>query len=574
MSKVAAAAAAAAAAGTEAEDGFEEPKFQKSHAKRKNLPRLYIGNLPPNNNDDPSEIKILLLQLLKDKVPELTLSLSDIDITRKSSNCCHAFVSGFSSNPELDDVISSLHQHVFQSRSLTVQREQKAPAKKIEPANKKKGTNNKAGFPKKKSNSNYQQPPSNFGKSSWSKPKKSKPQQPQQQSKSMPQTTPQKSILKHTTANENHPDENHATATGTVVAVSEILTEELTLAAGDHNNNDNNDVLNAALAGLAAVSFLAPVLNDDETNFMEEDITPYYKDDKETTTIPASAKRGVSWGMNQADATTTTDHDNNNNDKDNNADDDQVTTMDDFRSRCQQPLSALLADEYGDYDPDWKALQPTFQQPQQQQTQADEAPEHEAPEESPFTTTTNSNMINRLGQHGKAPIHVEFNSFGFDHAGISPALRDKAGWSHALPLPLLDVSHCVPVPGYLQWRDGTTGHVQRVLMQADPRLEDLAHEWATQVADAIYEAITEGHHGYASPLQMKVYAGSDAGRHRSVVVCEQAAKRLRKVLRQQEETSPQHISCPVSVGTFHRDVEKAKQHRAAANKKQKDDSDW
>ena len=54
---------------------------------------------------------------------------------------------------------------------------------------------------------------------------------------------------------------------------------------------------------------------------------------------------------------------------------------------------------------------------------------------------------------------------------------------------------------------------------------------------------------------MTVYIGSEYGRHRSVVIVEAAAITLRNMLRKNERN--RFGSTPVSVGTRHRDVDRA-----------------
>lgn len=72
---------------------------------------------------------------------------------------------------------------------------------------------------------------------------------------------------------------------------------------------------------------------------------------------------------------------------------------------------------------------------------------------------------------------------------------------------------------------------------------------------------------------MKVYVGSENGKHRSVVVCENAAKSLRTFLRNNKNNC---IAVPTSVATVHRDVERAKTKGAAQekNSRQTEDLEW
>ena len=94
--------------------------------------------------------------------------------------------------------------------------------------------------------------------------------------------------------------------------------------------------------------------------------------------------------------------------------------------------------------------------------------------------------------------------------------------------------------------DGTSSERSAVRTRAD--------EIAEESSAALVEAIQDGY-GHASPLNMSIYVGSEFGRHRSVVIVEAAAVTLRNILRRNE--GDRFASTPVSVGTRHRDVDKA-----------------
>ena len=95
-----------------------------------------------------------------------------------------------------------------------------------------------------------------------------------------------------------------------------------------------------------------------------------------------------------------------------------------------------------------------------------------------------------------------------------------------------------------------------------------------QILPCLIEAQDVGGHGYVSPLSCKVQIGSELGRHRSVVVVERVAVALRQLLR---ENSQSKIRQPMSVGTFHRDIEKRppnlKSTRGGDNDDDYDDTD-
>ena len=59
---------------------------------------------------------------------------------------------------------------------------------------------------------------------------------------------------------------------------------------------------------------------------------------------------------------------------------------------------------------------------------------------------------------------------------------------------------------------------------------------------------------------MSIYAGSEIGRHRSVVVCEATGIILRKLLRTNEGD---RINVPVSVGTLHQDIDRKQRETKA-----------
>lgn len=230
-------------------------------------------------------------------------------------------------------------------------------------------------------------------------------------------------------------------------------------------------------------------------------------------------------------------------------DEEPVDEPDNFQMK---PMEDLLA-EFGKADPDWQSKKvdsPT----------ADATSDENAP-------------ASQLAPKGKAPIHICLTSFGFSKG--APKRMD--GWSHQQPLLPLDCRDYAAVPNYLAWQDGLSGAVKRAFQY--PRdngdgsekrfLRDFARKTVAQeVWTALLEAQNEGGYGYASPLEMTIYVGSDTGRHRSVVACEWAATQLRKLLR---ANAGHAVHQPVSVSTFHRDVETHRQqhYNLKTNNKQK-----
>ena len=209
------------------------------------------------------------------------------------------------------------------------------------------------------------------------------------------------------------------------------------------------------------------------------------------------------------------------------------SSLEDFEAKCKTPLVQLLS-EYGEQDLDFKNKKIEL-------SLGNEVDEDQPSEESSKTVQFQS----RLGQHNKAPIHVELTSFGFSHR--APTLKN---WSHAEPLPSVDCRQLHETPYWLVRPDGRNPSVKRAILNEETR--QLCKSLANQVMDAIQEA-TEAGYGHAMPLRMSIYIGSEAGRHRSVVVCEATGILLRKLLR---NNYGDHITIPVSVGTLHRDIDR------------------
>jgi hypothetical protein len=232
-------------------------------------------------------------------------------------------------------------------------------------------------------------------------------------------------------------------------------------------------------------------------------------------------------------------------------------TLEDFGSLSKKPLSELLAD-YGEQDLDFRNFVPT-----------EETSDVPKPK-------TRQDYQNRLTRQGKAPIHVELTSFGYMHGAPSEL---RSGWSHAHPLSPVDCRELPQVPNYMARQDGLSPAVKRALLNArkedntrDNSVRECANDMGKQIFAALEESISSGH-GHASPLRMTVYAGSESGRHRSVLVCELGATALRKLLRSNENN---RITQPVSVGTRHRDIERRQREmeRTGVSIKKEIESEW
>ena len=286
----------------------------------------------------------------------------------------------------------------------------------------------------------------------------------------------------------------------------EQATEEIGAVVQDElKNAENNgeDAVNVALASTAAASYLAAMDAFDDGN----------------PTTPANENDAVD------------SHEQGDGDK-----------SSDFDGGFQlQDMSALLAD-FGEEDKNWmkQEVVAPVEIDENQNKSSDEGP-------------------SRLAPHGKAPIHVSFESFGYNYG----APKRPDGWTISQPLAPLDCSSDYePVPSYLSWMNGKMGPVKRSI---DPKLYDYVSGIVVdQVLDCLLQAQDSGY-GYAQPLRMTIYLGSDNGRHRSVVGCEKAASTLRSKLRKNVNNQ---VKQPVSVGTSHRDIDRT----ATAPKKKKNNN--
>jgi hypothetical protein len=252
----------------------------------------------------------------------------------------------------------------------------------------------------------------------------------------------------------------------------------------------------------------------------------------------------------------------------------------DFRSMMKGSNMADLMADFGEQDKDWKTKEPTIV----------------STAEASGTTTSPSKQAfsSRLAPHGKAPIHISIESFGYIHGAVTGS---RESWSpYSQPLPPLQCSDNLaePIPSYLLFHDGLrSGHVKRWLRELPVTLEndndeddttkqqqyknlhDYARKYVAKqwIWPKIVQAQTEGQHGYVNPVTMTVSIGSQLGRHRSVAVVEWAAAEVRALLRRNVGGV---LTCPVSVGTFHRDVDKKVPTHAVTDRKDKkahDDDD-
>ena len=321
------------------------------------------------------------------------------------------------------------------------------------------------------------------------------------------------------------PSPSHMTTTTTTSSFVPIPVEQATEQIGSvvsqelkQAHENEKDPINTALAATAAATFLASM-----NAFVDESAV------HEETTNNLQAYDGGGGGEDKGDESK---------EKEKESSSFQIKDM-----------SELLAD-FGQADPDWKKMQVTSA--------------------NAVTATANDgDNVSRLAPHGKAPIHVRIVSFGY-HYGAPPR---PEGWSQSQPLAPIDVCDLFePVPKYLEWRDGLSGIVKKEIQRVNRDNNNIQSYARSTVAQKIWDSLLEAQrngYGYASPLEMTFWIGSQNGKHRSVVVCEWAATQLRKWLR----TGGQQIHQPVSVGTFHRDIEL--QRNLSSNKtKNKNDDDF
>ena len=237
-----------------------------------------------------------------------------------------------------------------------------------------------------------------------------------------------------------------------------------------------------------------------------------------------------------------------------------------FHTRCKVSLKDMMED-YGTHDPDYEKMKAM-----NVGDVAPHPPSNSAPDVAQkSTTSTHSGM---LAPNGKAPIHIELVSFGFKYS-VPPQARD--GWSYSNPLSPIDCRDLPRCPHYVSKLSGLSHRVKRAMLSAtiegkesddnegvdsdedgvgttrvvNPLLTKI-EEVSITILHAIEEAINEGGHGYAFPLESAIYFGSEYGRHRSIVLCEKLAQTIRTLLR---ENADGRITQPVSVSTRHRDVD-------------------
>jgi len=242
-----------------------------------------------------------------------------------------------------------------------------------------------------------------------------------------------------------------------------------------------------------------------------------------------------------------------------------------FHLKCKSGLTHLIHD-YGEHDVNFDTKK------------IDKKKDSHLSQENKYRTSKQTIRLNgMLAPNGKAPIHIQLVSFGYKYS-VPPQARQ--GWSHSNPLSPIDCRDLPRAPHYVAKLSGLSFKVkQAILRECYNNTEtDFQHDYddeeeennctsivekehdekksnklklmskniGVKVLKAIKEAINDGGHGYAFPIEITVHIGSEYGRHRSVVLCEYTAQTIRGMLR---KTTDSTITDPVSVSTKHRDVD-------------------
>ena len=225
----------------------------------------------------------------------------------------------------------------------------------------------------------------------------------------------------------------------------------------------------------------------------------------------------------------------------------KVQSVNDFENRMHKSAMVKLMEEYGEYEP----LEPehVFQRRVQQQQSNSNT------DTSNASSTDNKTCSALHVNDGRAWIHVDLVSFGFKYG--SPSSCNNTG---SMPLPPLDCRNLERASHHVARLSGLSHHVKRELGK-DSKLREMVNKFAKDILECIHEAIHESGYGPALPWKAQFFIGSEYGRHRSVVLCELAAQKLRDMLRRNEVSSSNkqidvvQIGGGVSVGTEHRDVD-------------------
>ena len=473
------------------DDGFEFVPAKKATGNGHKTKRIYVGNLPVVE-DLEAQLQDMLNQL---DIPTQRIEVGSLSTNNSNSKrSTHAMIQlKDSSASSIERAMQAIRQNsgsTWPGRRLTIEREKNKPNNHQHHSAHNNKHSNSAGGSKK----------SAF-KSSWGQPSKPK-------KKNHPSPTKISNSTQTSLGTASITDTPAMSIDESSKVIGEIVADELA------EISTRDEATTTALASTAAVSMIAAMMGGVEA---EMKIEKEGSDTPLQETHVDSSNDGASQNKEEPD----------------------------FRAQLAKPMSALLA-EFGEADPDWKNKKVTEALADDNEDDPAPALHNEEEEEEPQVDSSSDPSLNRLTKHGKAPIHVELISFGYHH-GAPPATRN--GWSHSQPLAVYDCRPTIePVPAYLEWQDGLSGNIKRILIsQSNGGIRDEARQLAQKIVPALKEAIETGH-GYASPLIMTIHIGSHHGKHRSVVLSELAATEVRKHLRTNKDNQ---ITQPVSVGTVH-----------------------
>lgn len=530
------------------DDGFQVTDRKKQGGSPASV-RVYLGGLPVRES-----IQQELLSWLEQNLPQ-HITIGSIQIKQGvGKGKKHSPSSSFAlieCGKHTNEVIRTLMGTSFEGHRLTVQREQrignnnhqKSDDNKKNPFHQRGGGGTGRGGRGRSSNFT-----TSFNKRGWSKPSESITTTRSNDDGIVPRDD-----LKE---EERFDDLRPLTMEETSSKLAEMVSSEIEQAGDDGDN-----LINTALASTAAVAFLASTMAAGDLP------------------VEDGGNNNTSYGSGSSEKQTIEPRE-------------PTSEESTFASFVKgQSLTALLAD-FGEEDPEWKKVEAPPSEGEEQQQIAGSCTGEKAPFEQ-------KKFVSRLAPHGKAPIHICLESFGYVH-GAPSRQSQECSWSpYSQPLAPIDCrSLFEPAPSYLDFHDGLhSGQVKRVLLQQsrcghggerndenstrgrDGRdsskgrsdykdIQDFAKRIMAgrEIWAALLEAQNVGHHGYVSPLQMKILVGSHLGRHRSVLVVEWAAIELRDMLRKNKDNA---IHQPVSVGTLHRDIEK----RIPTRKYKEDDDD-
>ncbi|VEU40761.1 unnamed protein product [Pseudo-nitzschia multistriata] len=567
----------------EDDDGFQLNTVKR---KKKNggAVRLYLGGLPVNNDNSNGEIEQAnLRKWLQEHLPDGT-EVGAIELKHGSKNAkkpsSFALVECSGANG-INDVIRILKQNsgcVYNGSKMTIQREQRSGNKNNNKVRQRSGNNytgkRQFGF-KNKPGGNTSSGGASLASKGWSKPASMEEEPPSEienewsdiwNEQEQQQELRQKPITSIDEASER---------------IASVVSKEIAMA------KTVDDKINAAIASTAATTMMTSVMaslafgsqgtNDDEASANPiTDFSSYAKEQSMQSLLDDFGEEDPDWKEKVVD------------EEDHVAAESSagIPSMkgNDFATFVRGQSMAGLLEDFGEADPDWKnkIVEEESDAPATKQLSASSTPSAKGKD-----SNGNSN-VSRLAMKGRAPIHLSIESFGFVHGAPSRKSRDRSGSPYTQPMGLLSVGDDVtePVPTHLEFHDGLrSGVIKRMLKSAplatssiettcssldaydrdeedtEPDLSsykdffDYCNRYLAEfrIYPSLVDAIHEGGHGYVSPLTMNFQIGSHLGRHRSVVAVEKVAQHLRSLLRANKDGK---ITCSVSVGTVHRDVNK------------------